>query len=227
MQSLHFSDLTLTQQTDALNLVYQDYTMPFTVGPDWVAEHLHFHQIDPHISPLWVDSRGVVALALLAKRGRRAWIGGFGIAPAYRGRRFSLPLLRVCLEKLEGREVQLEVLCGNLKAQSTYSRGGFVVRRQLAVLEGPAGPPSQPLELSGPPCWQREPQSLERMPDLSAGPLAYRGNQIYRVLPGAHWGDVATTGTLRVSNEPVGSPLHRQLLSLGWREVARQYEMSR
>lgn len=229
MQYLHFSDLSLEQQTHALNLVYQDYTMPFQVSQEWVAEHLYAHQIDAQRSPLWVDSRGVVALSLLALRGQRAWIGGFGIAPAYRGRRFSLPLLRACLEGLQTDSVQLEVLTGNLKAQATYRRAGFEVSRQLAVLEGPAGPPHQEIQPAGPPCWQRESESLARLADLRVvkDSLVYRGNLIHQVGQGACWGDLPVAGTLRVSNEPVGSPLYQQLIGLGWREVARQYEMAR
>jgi ribosomal protein S18 acetylase RimI-like enzyme len=229
LQHLHFSDLSLEEQTQALNQVYRDYAMPFQVDSKWVAEHLSCHQICPHSSPLWLDSRGVVALGLLAVRGKRAWIGGFGVSPAYRGQRLSLPLLRACLEKLTSESVQLEVLTTNLKAQATYRRGGFEITRELAVLEGRGGPPWLPIQPGGPPCWQREPESLQRIPGLVrvGDALAYRGNLIHLVQTGARWADLAGATIWRVSNEPVGSPLYQQLMSLGWREVARQFEMIR
>lgn len=224
-------ELSLDQQTRALNLVYQDYNMPFQVTAEWVAEHTHAHEVDPDRSPCWYDSRGaVVALALVAVRQDRAWIGGFGVNPAYRGNRLSGALLNAVLESLtDVRRVQLEVLVNNLRAQATYRRAGFESQRQLAVLEGPAGPPSWPIQPSGPPCWQREPDSLMRlegMQGMGTG-LLYRAQQIFWVDSGARWGDLVATGKLRISNEPVGSPLYQQLLSLGWREVARQYEMYR
>lgn len=230
MRQVTFADLDLNQQTAALNLVYRDYQMPFQVSADWVAEHLDAHSIDVHRSPLWLDPRGqVVALSLLGQRDGQAWIGGFGVAPAYRGNRFSQPVLQATLAGLERTPVQLEVLVPNLKARATYQRGGFVITRQLAVLEGQPGRSEQGLALAGPPCWQRQAASLERIPGLVwvGDSLAYRGHQIYFVGEGARWGDLTGMLRLRLSNEPVDSPLYRQLLTMGWQEVARQYEMHR
>ncbi|MFN8611944.1 MAG: GNAT family N-acetyltransferase [Vulcanimicrobiota bacterium] len=229
MRQIAFADLDLNQQTAALNLVYRDYQMPFQVSKEWVSEHLQAHSIDTRRSPLWLDGRGqVAALALLALRDQRAWIGGFGVAPSYRGNRFSGPVLNETLKALQI-PVQLEVLLANVKARATYERGGFQVVRQLVVLEGPPGRAGDLLEAAGPPCWQRQPASLEKLEGLNwVGPfLAYRGNQIHFVGPGARWGDLSQQPRLRLSNEEADSPLHRQLVHLGWQEVARQYEMLR
>lgn len=228
MRQVTFADLNLAEQTNALNLVYRGYDQPFQVSQEWVAEHLHVHHIEAARSPLWLDARaGVVALSLLALRQGTGWIGGFGVAPAYRGNRFSGPVLRETLKGLQETPVQLEVLVPNVKARATYQRGGFEITRQLVVLEGPPGRADQALDPAGPPCWQRQPASLNRLPGLVrvGNSLAYRGNQIYFVGEGAVWGELALHKRLRLSNEPAGSPLHRQLLALGWREVARQYEM--
>lgn len=224
-----WGELTLDQQTRALNLVYQNYNMPFQVGPEWVAEHTFAHHIDPKLSPVYYDSRGeLLGLALVAVRQSRAWVGGFGINPVYRGNRLSGALLQSALESLvEVRHIQLEVLVGNLRAVATYHRAGFEIHRQLAVLEGSAGPPAWPIQPSGPPCWQREPDSLKRLEGLQGrgSGLLYRDNQIFQVEQGARWGDLGLSGRLRISNEPVGSPLFQQVVGLGWREVARQHEM--
>ncbi|MBX3167315.1 MAG: GNAT family N-acetyltransferase [Candidatus Eremiobacteraeota bacterium] len=230
MRQITFADLDLPQQTEALNLVYRGYDQPFQVSQEWVAEHLQAHSIEAGRSPLWLDGRNqVAALSLLALRNGYGWIGGFGVAPVYRGNRFSGPVLRETLKDLDEAPVQLEVLVTNLKARATYERGGFRVTRQLVVLEGPPGPAGQTLEPAGSPCWQRQPASLERLQDLVwvEQSLAYRGHQLHFVGEGASWGELASQPRLRLSNEPAGSPLHRQLLALGWREVARQYEMHR
>lgn len=230
MRQITFADLDVAQQTDALNLVYRGYDQPFQVSQQWVAEHVHTHGIDTTRSPVWLDGRAeVVALALLALRNGHGWIGGFGVAPAYRGNRLSGPVLRETLRGLETTPVQLEVLVPNLKARKTYEKGGFQITRQLVVLEGPGGHADQNLETAGSPCWQRQTASLARLKDLVwvGNSLAYRGHQIHFVGEGATWGDLARLPNLRLVNEPVDSPLHRQLLSLGWREVARQYEMHR
>ncbi len=230
MRQVTFADLDLRRQTDALNLVYRGYHQPFQVSQEWVAEHLHAHCVDAARSPVWLDARGdVAALSLLALRHGTGWIGGFGVAPAYRGNRFSGPVLRETLLNLDEIPVQLEVLVPNVKARATYQRGGFEITRQLVVLEGPPGDAEQPLGPAGPPCWQRQPASLERLSNLvwDERKLAHRGNQIYFVGEGAVWGALALQTRLRLSNEPCDSPLHRQLLALGWHEVARQYEMRR
>jgi len=230
VRQITFADLDLSEQTDALNLVYRGYDQPFQVSQEWVAEHLRVHAIQTSRSPVWLDGRGqVAALSLLALRQGRGWIGGFGVAPSYRGNRFSGPVLRETLKGLEDIPIQLEVLVPNLKARATYERGGFRITRQLVVLEGPPGPADQPLDLAGPPCWQRESASWESLDDLVRvdRSLAYRGHQIHFVGEGAVWGEWASQEKLRLSNELAESPLHRQLLSLGWREVARQYEMHR
>lgn len=229
MRQLTFADLDLSQQTAALNLVYRDYHMPFLVAQDWVKEHIQAHAIDAARSPLWMDGLGqVVALALLALRSDRAWIGGFGIAPAYRGNRLSGPVLKETLKELTV-PVQLEVLVPNQKARATYERGGFRIQRELVVLEGPPGRAQESLECAGLPCWQRQLASLKQMANLIwvGDALAYRGNQLYFVGSGACWGELSGQPRLRLSNEEVGSPLHRQLVQMGWQEVARQYEMLR
>jgi len=230
MRQITFADLDLPQQTDALNLVYRGYDQPFQVSQEWVADHLRVHAIDTARSPVWLDGRGAVAaLSLLALREGRGWIGGFGVAPAYRGNRFSGPVLRETLKDLENTPIQLEVLVPNVRARATYERGGFRITRQLVVLEGPPGPADQPLQPAGPPCWQREPSSWEQLDDLVrvGQSLAYRGHSIHFVGEGAVWGELAAQEKLRLSNEPADSPLHRQLVGLGWREIARQYEMHR
>lgn len=229
MKRYPFGSLDLQAQTRALNLVYEDYSLQFAVSAEWVSEHLRAHQICLERSPLWIDSRGVVALALVGFRPGRAWIGGFGIARRCRGQRLSLPLLRECLEATGPVRVQLEVLTQNQRAQATYLRGGFRVERQLAVMEGPGGPPGQQLPAQGEPCWQRQKESLEGMEGLECQPpdLHYRGTQLFRVGEGSRWGQLSRFRHLRLSNEPVGSDLHGWLVGQGWKEVARQYEMVR
>ena len=226
-----FGSLNLAQQTAALNLMYRDYSLAFQVGPDWVAEHLEAHQVELHRSPLWLDAGGnVIGAALLALRQGQAWVGGFGIAPAFRGRGFSHALIAEVVQaarQAEAARIQLEVLLNNPRAQATYRRAGFEAVRQLVVLEGPAGPPSLPFGQAGEPCWQRQQASLERIPRMltSQSGLWQRDGQIYAVGPQSRWGELQFSRRYRLSNEPVDSPLHRQVRGLGWSEVARQFEM--
>jgi GNAT superfamily N-acetyltransferase len=53
-----------------------------------------YNDVDPLASPLWYDDNGrVLAAALLAVRGKRGWIGAFGVAPENRRHGYATQLL--------------------------------------------------------------------------------------------------------------------------------------
>jgi ribosomal protein S18 acetylase RimI-like enzyme len=189
---MHETDLTNVPPADlaaAFNTVYTDYVIPFTVGEAWARQHLAANGIAPEGSILWRDDAGAtVGLALLGVRGERGWVGGFGIAPDYRGQGLSHRLIGATLDRarrLGLRRVQLEVITTNSRAIAVYERAGFARTRDLLILARPADVPApaadpgaaweaEPaalwphaarLDMPAPP-WQREPESLAAIPDL-------------------------------------------------------------
>jgi ribosomal protein S18 acetylase RimI-like enzyme len=198
-----------TARAAAFNAVYAQYLMPFTMTPEQTRRHIESTAIDPTRSPLWLDDTGAVqAMAALGIRSQRGWIGGLGIAPAYRGQRLGHALLRetLALARRAGlRHLELEVLVGNAAAIHVYECGGF--RRQASDLIGLAGvlrvrPAAEDgftvrevgLEQAHEaladlrpvaPCWQREDETVRRLPALhGALVLAQERNQaalVYRV----------------------------------------------
>lgn len=187
---MHESDLTGLSAADlaaAFNLVYTDYVIPFSMSEAAMRQHVAAHAIARDRSLLWRDDAGaIIGLGVLAVRGERGWVGGFGLAPNWRGRGLSGTLISALLDRARGvglRRVQLEVVTTNTRAIRTYERAGFRRTRELLILgaDAPAVPASgatvtevSPATLlAGIPglalpdyAWQREPASLLAFPDL-------------------------------------------------------------
>jgi GNAT superfamily N-acetyltransferase len=112
--------LDSTSLTAAFNTVYTDYVVPLSMTEPQLAQHVANNDIDLEHSPLWLAEDGrVVGLAALGVRGARGWIGGFGVAPQWRGQglshQFTAATLTVARE-LGLRTVQLEVITTNPRA---------------------------------------------------------------------------------------------------------------
>lgn len=174
--------------TQAFNHVYDGYVVPVHMDAASLRRHIRTAQIDLSISPALVDERGEIgALALLGVRGKRAWIGGFGVAPEQRRRGVAAELIKHALHAASSagvHEVALEVFTHNVAAVRVYRRAGFAVKRDLCIFEGVAtGVQAEDpgvadaalddaieasLRRTVAPCWQRETEALRAMPDLQA-----------------------------------------------------------
>ena len=207
----------------AFNRVYEGYVEPFVMDERAARQHVEVNDVALDCSPLWLDDAGdVVGLGALGVRGERGWVGGFGVAPAYRGRGLSHRLLAALLEAAAGagvRRVQLEVFTHNPRAIRTYQQAGFAHRRDVRIL---ARPEDAPPPVSGPgraraadarqlldrratitsvePAWQREPASLARLPELEGlalgGPASAAAYLLYQ----------ATGPTVRVWDVAAADP---------------------
>jgi GNAT superfamily N-acetyltransferase len=131
---------------------FSDYLVPLQMSEAVFSDHIAVNDIDLDCSRVATCERPV-ALALIARRGRAAWVGGMGTAPTHRRRGLGERALVAGLESAAGRgcrEVWLEVLDGNPAAATLYEKLGFEVVRQLIVwsLPAPGGsvPTSRPVE---------------------------------------------------------------------------------
>lgn len=192
MRRSSFAQAAIGDGANALNRVFNQYLVPVTFSSEQLHLHMSYNDVVAPASPIWYDDSGtVLAAALLAIRGRRGWIGGFGVAPEYRGRGFASELLESLLETARERGLQtlaLEVLTDNAPAIATYRSGGFRVVRELHSFEiasdsvpTPVGftntPVSELIDEPDPvrPCWQRERATL-RNGAVSTGLSDSRGN---------------------------------------------------
>ncbi|MBC5810514.1 MAG: GNAT family N-acetyltransferase [Candidatus Eremiobacteraeota bacterium] len=180
LRYLSFADVDLFGATAALNRIYENYVFPFTMSEAQTALHLTANDIDLGASPLWYDGDELVAAALIGIRADRAWIGGFGVVPEYRGAGHGRALLAQVIAKCRMRatHVQLEVLVQNAPAIATYAGAGFCAERKLlshsldvtTVLGVPPAieeiePPLGIVD-AGAPSWQCERESLQRQPNV-------------------------------------------------------------
>ena len=181
-----FARVDLASATVAFNRVFEAYVVPLTFSEAQLAIHLDANQIDGSLSPIWYDEQGeVVAAATLAVRAHRGWIGGFGIAPPYRGRGYGTRLIAQLIDTAQASglsDLSLEVLEQNHAALHTYEGAGFTRTRELLSFRSEVSPdaPAHGLpEYTSPdsllrvlddatPCWQREPASLMLQPTLHA-----------------------------------------------------------
>jgi ribosomal protein S18 acetylase RimI-like enzyme len=151
-----------------------------TMTDAWFADHVARNDIDLARSPRWTVDSALVAFALLAFRGDRAWIGGFGVVPGSRGAGMGtvcvLDTLRIAREE-NATSVELEVLENNGAAIAIYQRGGFeqvdelvAWRREphiagtdaLGMLSDAPRDTAAVAAIARHPatCWQREPRSV-------------------------------------------------------------------
>ena len=190
MRETTLATLSPAEFAAAYNTVYQDYLVPFVVDAAWAPSFIAGNDLDLAHSPLWLDDDGgIVGLAALGRRDSRGWVGGFGIAPAHRGKGLAQGLIAALLRAARQRglsQVQLEVITGNTRAIRTYERAEFAHIREVRIFaqptDGAPAPdspahlhPATPAELLPHgarlrpvrPTWQREAARLAHSPNLA------------------------------------------------------------
>ncbi len=153
-----------------------------TMTPAWFADHVARNDVDLARSPRWTAGGELSGAALLAFRGDRAWVGGFGVAPAFRGRGLAhhyLTELLALARESGATAIELEVIAHNAPAVALYRRGGFDTTGELVAWS--RDPPADEIRADEsradgpraygedavaaiarrpPTCWQREPRSV-------------------------------------------------------------------
>jgi len=165
----------------AFTSAFEGYPVDISVDATWLARRARYEQHDLVNSLVALDGAEAVGMAVLAARGTRGWVGGFGVVPARRGRGLGRRLMSELVERARAaglRRLSLEVLAGNTAAIRLYEQAGMRVTRDLLVMERPAewaaaprgavpqeAPAAELLEHftrlhPEPPAWQREPAAL-------------------------------------------------------------------
>jgi len=215
------STLELTRLSALFNEGFSDYLLPLELSEPAFREHVAANDIDLDCSRVAIEDRPA-AVALIARRGRAAWVGGMGTAPAYRRRGLGERVLVAALEAAAGRgcrEVWLEVLDGNRGAVALYEKLGFEVVRDLIVWSLPAHrggvPASRPVgpeqarawigahRPSREP-WQRADPSVDRLVALGArlrGLMVDRDGRVAGAVVFREDGDPATTFQIAAVDE--------------------------
>jgi ribosomal protein S18 acetylase RimI-like enzyme len=136
------------------NLGFSDYLVPIQLDAAGLADHIANNDIDLECSRVAVDVEPV-GVALVARRGTEAWIGGMGTSPAYRRIGLGARTLTAAIGAAAATGVDtvwLEVLDGNAPAIALYERLGFQRVRDLEIWSlAPGGgwEPIKPVEHRG------------------------------------------------------------------------------
>lgn len=260
MELRSFADLSPEDRVEALNRVFEGYVLPFKMSAEQFALHVSSNSVVLDASPVFVENGEIAAAALLAIRASRSWIGGFGVAAQQRKRGIGRRLLERTMDAARergARTMQLEVLENNPGAIALYEAGGFAKTRRLlsfrtataherataGVREVTVRELLEAVRQAEPPCWQRDPESLLRQPELYGFVRAGAGAAVRSA--GA-LGQLAFAGAgsaeafyalvecvaarcaieqLVLFNEPEGSPVCSWAQSAEWPVPFAQYEM--
>ncbi len=199
--------LSLEALADLFTRSFEAYFYPGVTTAAVLARRVAVEDIDLLRSLVLRVAGEPAGVALLARRGARAWCGGFGITLAHRGRGYAHLLAAELLRQAReagARSLALEVLTRNTAALHTYQAAGMAITRRLLILSWRLGdeepPPPAPLvetpvdELvlghfaalhpghpAGMPsayaAWQREPGAILALPDLR-GLALYEGDEL-------------------------------------------------
>jgi GNAT superfamily N-acetyltransferase len=220
--------------TKALNeCLYDGYRFKIVLTPERFAEDCRIHDVDLSASFLAVEGSHPVGVALVSRRGERAWIGGMGVHPSLRGRGLGTELLGRTQDRLRAlgaRQLLLEVLVENTAARQCYTRAGFVARRRYSCFRGTAsridwnGNASRVSKVhpsviladyeslhNTVACWQRELATLHHRRDELKGLVARQWHRTVATLLYSE-NAVADVGWDR-EGPPLGRPLHELLLA--------------
>jgi ribosomal protein S18 acetylase RimI-like enzyme len=186
----------------ALNGAYQDYFVPIYLTMPSFEQLVSREDLLLEHSGAALDGDNVVGMGLLGVRGKRAWIGGMGVIPAYRRKGIGRQLMDYLLAQARQigiEQVQLEVITQNTGAHHLYEQMNFKMVRKLLLLfadpgKAPTGSPADGLTIQQDDPgrlldalpqlqkvalpWQHEIVSTRRVINRLEGIAAQRNNQL-------------------------------------------------
>ena len=115
--------MSLEAYAAAFTSSFEGYPVKISVDATWLARRVRYEQHDLSNSLVAFEGGEVVGMAVLAVRGARGWIGGFGVVPRLRGRGLGRRLMSELVARARAsglRHLSLEVLEGNAAALRLY-----------------------------------------------------------------------------------------------------------
>ncbi len=193
----------VAERAALMTAAYADYFVPMRLTSDLVRAMDRFYDVDLPSSVVAFNGDGPIGSVLLSRRGRRGWISGVGVIPAWRrlgvGRRMMMATLDQA-QRTGLASLTLEVITRNTAAIALYAGLGFSAGRELLSWRRPADADPLPIPAEAPvdapvgeallacaawhdqrPGWQSEPDTLHHMAarlrgyrlDLDGAPAGY------------------------------------------------------
>ncbi len=141
MSEYTFTDalgFSMAQLGEMDNQSFREYYFPVENTPGSMARYCQQNNADLGGTVVMHEGDTFVGMSMLATRGRRGWVGGFGIVPEYRGKGAGKAMMARTLgvTRTAGlTRLQLEVLVQNTRAQRLYENSGFTVQRDVVGLK--------------------------------------------------------------------------------------------
>jgi ribosomal protein S18 acetylase RimI-like enzyme len=222
------SNYSLIELANIFTRSFAEYFYPGTTTPETLSRRVREEQIDLRASQVLLVDNAPAGIALIARRGARAWCTGFGVMLEHRGHGYAHLLAAAMLDAARNTAVahfSLEVLTRNERALRVYERAGLRITRRLLILTWRPGenePPAPPYPLASvdpselvltafttlhpvPAAWQRHPATLLSLTDAQ-GLLLRNGEQrAYVIVSG-------TTDHLRIHDFGAGDASSANLL---------------
>lgn len=132
------SSFTLDAYADIFTRSFAGYYYPMTLTTEFMAARVRQENVDLHRSVILMVGDEPAGQATLAIRGDRAWCGGFGIAPDFRGKGYAQAMFAELLSQARQagtKRLTLEVLTKNERALKVYTGAGMKIMRETRLFE--------------------------------------------------------------------------------------------
>jgi ribosomal protein S18 acetylase RimI-like enzyme len=129
----------LDDLVEAQNEMFADYIIPIRSSRQFFADFLR--SVGGRLENVLIamDGSKIVGYVNPVNDGFEGWIGGIGVLREYRGKRVGTKLMLAAEAELAAKgvkEISLEVIEGNDRAQKLYERLGYRGTRKLVTAEG-------------------------------------------------------------------------------------------
>lgn len=134
----HLAHGQLDALIDAQNEIFQDYIIPMRSSRQFFIDFLKSVGGDLKNVLVALEGERIVGYANPVVDQHEAWVGGIGVLPGYRGKGIGTRLMLATeeLSRSKGaREISLEVIEGNSKAERLYERLGYQRTRKYITAE--------------------------------------------------------------------------------------------
>lgn len=135
----HLAQGQLDALVEAQNRIFQDYIIPIKSSRQFFLDFQRSVGGTPAGVLLAMEGDDIVGYVNPIVDRDEGWIGGIGVLRDYRGRGIGARLMLAAESEFRRRgvrEVSLEVIEGNFRAQELYERLGFVATKKYLTAEG-------------------------------------------------------------------------------------------
>jgi ribosomal protein S18 acetylase RimI-like enzyme len=177
-------DFRPAELSEALNVCFKDYLVPFTLTPESFDRRFRREGIDAEASLVWTDGEKPAAIVFIARRGWTCRVAAMAVAKEYRRQGLGRLAMQRAVDEARARgdrRMILEAIEGNGPAIALYEAVGLRKTRRIVG-------------------YRREPSPGRKVPLVEIDPLDLIREMVLETDPGMPW--QLTPETLAASAAP-------------------------